>query len=256
MNRSMNTRPLIACFALLGALAAPCSLAQPLELATYDYPPFMEEGNNGPQGMAIDIVKAVFKRMRVETHFQFFPTQRALMMMDTGKADAILTIKKTDQREAAFHFPSEPLFTQQFVIFTAKGSPLRFKGDLADLAQISIGIVSNASYGPRFDAAVSSQALHRLEPANDFEQNFKKLIAHRMEAVISSRAMGIAVLHKLGALDQIEVNGPPVEELPSYLAFQRTPANKKLSVRFDETLRAMKEDGSLTRILKRYRSLG
>lgn len=73
-----------------------------------------------------------------------------------------------------------------------------------------------------------------------------------MEAVISSRTLGVAVLHKLGALDQIKVNSPPVEELPSYLAFQQTPANRRLSIRFYETMRAMKEDSSLARILKQY----
>ncbi|WP_018610235.1 substrate-binding periplasmic protein [Uliginosibacterium gangwonense] len=251
----MKTRPLIACIALFGALVAPCTLAQPLELATFDYPPYMVDGNGGHKGMAIDIVNAVFKHMQLNTHLQFFPAQRA-MMMEIGKVDAIFTIKKTNEREAILYFPREPLFTQDFVIFVHKDSTLKFTGDLASLNQVSIGIVNNASYGPRFDAAVAKGTFPRLELANDFEQNFRKLLAHRMEAVVSSRAVGIAMLRKLRALDQVKVSGPSVEELPSYLAFRRTPVNSTLSKRFDESMRIMKEDGSLAKILKRYGPLG
>ncbi|WP_018610237.1 substrate-binding periplasmic protein [Uliginosibacterium gangwonense] len=236
---------------LLLLLAPPSVQAQrTLELVTFDYPPYIIEENGQAKGPVVDAIREIFKRMHQGTTIRFYRSQRALLLMEMAKVDGMFTLKKTPERDQSMLFPGEALLEQEYVIFVPRDSKLNFDGNLASLQNITLGVAEKVSYGARFDTAVAQGAFPHLEVAYSFELNFKKLLAGRMDALISSRTMGTAMLRRLGGLEQCKVIGPPVEVVPSYFAFSRRLGNEELAKQFDTVVRAMKKDGSLKQLLE------
>lgn len=235
---------------LLALVGTPCVAdGQPLQLATLEYPPYITQLNQQPQGFVVDIVKTAFARIGQPIQIEFFPIARGQVRLLNGQADAFFSIKKTAEREQTMLFAQTPLMRQDYVFFVRKGSPWRFDGRFESLAGASVGVVSATSYGGRFDAAVQAGSFPRLEPVTTHETNFRKLIAGRVDTVICSRLVGLYYLGLLDGLDAVEVSGPVVETTQSHLAFTRQKDYTALARQFDEALERMEQDGTIRRLL-------
>lgn len=245
--------PLYAAAPTATSLPAGPLVARPLVLVSFDYPPYMEaRSGQAPGGMAVELVNAVFARMRQPAEVQLYPLARSLSLIDTPRADGFFTIKKTPAREQKYLFPREPLLTQDFVVFARAGTHLAFKGDVSELADVRLGVVNQVSYGGVFDAAAARGVFRKLEVAQTYEANFRKLLAGRMDALVSSRVMGAEVLRRLGATDRVTVVGPPIETTQSYLIFNRSTVPTSVAAAFDQALGAMRRDGTVRRLREKY----
>lgn len=234
-------------------LATQAFAQEPLRLVTFSYPPFVEvEADKPVSGLMVDVVTAIFNRMGKPMTLEAYPLARALRMLELGQADGFFTIKKTPEREANYLFPKSSLLTQDFVFFVPVDSPIEFNGDLKNMAEASIGVVLQTSYGQVFDTEVKRGTFKKLEPAVNFEANFKKLLAYRMDAVVCSRVAGWAILRKLNASKQVRVAGPPIETARSYMAFNKTTVTPALVAEFDKALNAMQKDGTMRAIEQQY----
>ena len=243
-----------AFFALLLALVGSPGAAdeQPLRLATLEYPPYITQVNQQPQGLVVDIVKTAFARIGQPIHIEFFPIARGQLRLLNGQADAFFSIKKTAEREQTMLFTQNALMTQEYVFFVRKGALRRFSGSFDSLADASIGIVSATSYGSRFDSAVQAGVFRKLEPVTSHETNFRKLLAGRIDAVICSRLVGLYYLDLMNGLDDVEIGGPIVGTTLSYLVFTRQKDFTALSRQFDQALENMEQDGTLKRLINAY----
>lgn len=242
---------LLFCAALTcQAVAAP---VEKLRLLSFDLPPYIHaDGDDTPKGAAVEMVGEIFKRIDVTPQLQVYPLARSMAMFGSGRADGIFTVKKTPQRAAQYVFSRHPLFLQQTVLFVRRDSPLRFKGDMRVLAGRSIGLVRGASYGAVFDDAAAKGLFARLESVSHEEANFRKLMAGRIDAVVSGREVGLATLRRLGGADRVRVAGKPLEVTGSYLMFSKNAVDADFLRKLDAAMTAMQKDGSACRILARY----
>ena len=248
----MHYRSLVLVFILCLSGVSGAAERVPLRLATLEYPPYITETERGPQGLVVDVVKAAFARIGQPILIEFFPVARGQQRLLNGQADAFFSIKKTAEREQTMLFTQKALMRQDYVFFFRKKEPHRFNGNLASMADKSIGLVIATSYGSRFDAAAQGGTFKKLDPATSHEMNFRKLLAGRVDAVICSRLVGFYYLDRLDALEKVEIGGPVVETTFSYLAFTRQKDFSALAARFDEALEAMERDGALGRIFNAY----
>lgn len=244
---------MLSCLLLIWLAAPAFAQERPVQLVTFAYPPFVEvDGDKPVTGPMVDVVTAVFNRMGRAMTIEAYPLARGLRMLELGQADGFFTIKKTPEREAIYLFPKTNLLTQDFVFFVLAGSGIEFNGDLKNMAQASIGVVLNTSYGQVFDTAAKRGTFKKLEPALNFEANFKKLLAGRMDAVVCSRVVGLSILKKLNASKDVRVAGPPIETAKSYIAFNKSAVTPALVAEFDKALNMMQKDGTLRAIEQRY----
>lgn len=231
----------------------PISAQQPtLRFATLEYPPYIVQAGDSAQGLTIDIVNEVFKRIGREVKYEFYPIARGLAMVADGTVDGFFTLKKNADRELVMLFPKETVVSQDYVFFVPKDSKLEFDGNFTSMANASIGVVAATSYGARFDTAAKNNEFRKLESSADYDTTFKKLLAGRMDAVICSKFVGLAVLKKMGGADKVRVSGSPVETVPSFLAFTKKKDYSDLAAAFDQTIAAMRQDGTIDRIMKKY----
>jgi len=248
----MRSKGLIPALMLLVAMS-PCRAAEPtLRLATLEYPPYIVNDAGGVQGLAVDVVRAVFARMKQPVTISLFPVSRGLHLLQSGEMDGFFSIKKTPEREKSLLFPRQALFRQDYVFFVRPHSAWNFDGDFRSLSGARIGVVRMTSFGSRFDAAAQAGRFGRVDWAASHIMNFRKLLAGRVDAVICSRLVGLYYLKQLNQPNGAVVSGPPVETVSSYLAFGRQKDFSGLALRFDQALESMALDGSLARLQSRY----
>lgn len=222
-----------------------------LRLVTFSFRPYMSVQQDKPSGVLVEIVREAFGRMEQPMTIEILPPGRAWNMFVSGQVDGAFTMKMRAERKETMLFTTVPLVTHEYVFFVRKGSKVRFEGDLATLGSYRIGSVISLTYGEKFERAVKSGVIRNVEPLPSLEQNFKKLMAGRVDLVVSSRLVGFDILQSMGLLNKIEVAGPPIESLPAYLVFKRGVEYEEIARRFDQVLSSMLKDGTIARI---YRS--
>lgn len=223
---------------------------QTLTLATMEYPPYMTNQNGHPEGTVIALLDEVFARMKLTANYQFVPWARALNDVQYGHVDGLFTIKKTASREQWLTYPVSVLLRQDYHFFILKGSAFSFDGNLHAIDRFTIGVVNKTAYGQVFDNAVQNRTLTRLDYANSHLQSFKKLLGHRVDAVICSKQVGLQLVSRLHAEDQVVINGPSVNQEGSYIVFTRQRDFTRLARQFDQTLNAVIQDGTYARIMQ------
>ena len=252
----MQLRSLNAAFLALSAFQSCVAADQTLRLATLEYPPYITQAEGGPRGLAVEVASEALARIGRAFRIDFYPIARGQRMVLTGEADAYFSIKKTAEREKTMVFPNTPLMRQDYVFFTPTDSRWRFDGGFESIAGARIGIVNATSYGGRFDGAIASGVFRQLEAVSDHETNFRKLLAHRIDAVICSRLVGTYYLKKLNGLNAVMVNGPAVETTQSYLVFPKTDNGIALARQFDQAMDGMARDGTIRQLTAGYPTLG
>lgn len=246
-------------FLRLAALALCCALpgasvdaGSAVRLATFEYPPYIQQVDGRAQGLASDLVREVFARMRHPVQIEVYPLNRGLKLLEAGAVDGFFSIKKTPEREAKLIFAREPLFRQDYVFFSRADGRFRFDGDFALIANQTLGVLASTSYGRRFDEAVLRGELTRVEIASSYESLFRMLAGGRFDAVICSRLVGFEFVRRTGTVGLIGVSGPVVETTQSYLVFSPGSDHQLLADAFDQALAQMKRDGTLTGLQDRY----
>jgi polar amino acid transport system substrate-binding protein len=249
-------KPALACAALFFSVLCPAAEPATIRLVTMDYPPYIVKQDGKVQGPVVSVVKEAFHRLGYHVSIELLPWSRSLDMVSQGTADGLFTIKKTPEREATLLYVAEPVLTQEYVLFVHKDSAFRFDGNLASLANVKLGVTANNSYGPRFDEALRQGQFRHLQTAYDHEHLFRMLVAGRIEVAIGSKVVGQAFIHAIHADDQVVVADPAVMTAYSYLVFTRQRDFTELARVFEQTLVAMRRDGTLAKLLGENTRLG
>jgi len=226
--------------------------AQTLRLVTLEYPPYEYSENGKLKGMAVEVIKIIFKEMKQDISIEVLPWARAIRYIEEGNRDAIFTAYKNPTREKFADYSSEVLMPQVVSFFVKKGSTITFNGDFGKLSQYSIGVVRKVSYGQKLDLAIKSGTFRRIEEANDGTQNFRKLIKGRIDMIPSNKYGGYHILNRLGEINEVEELPINIQSVPSYLAFSKKRNLKDIRDKFDVILKRLKEDGTYLKILESY----
>ncbi|NQY94537.1 MAG: transporter substrate-binding domain-containing protein [Campylobacteraceae bacterium] len=226
--------------------------AKPLQLVTLEYPPYEYTEDGKLKGMAVEVVKIIFKEMNEDITIEVLPWARAIRYIEDGSRDAIFTAYKNPVREKFADYSTEILMPQIVSFFVKKGSSIVFDGDFNALSQYSMGVVRKISYGQKLDLAIKNKIFKRVENANDVTQNFRKLIKGRIDIIPNSKYGGYHILKKLnqvGEVDELPVN---IQSVPSFIAFSKKRNLKDIRDKFDVILKRLKKDGTYLQILQNY----
>lgn len=235
---------------LLLLLSATPADAESYKFVTLDFPP-LEYLNEKKEvnGAAVDIVRKVMSDLNLSVEIELLPWTRSLKLVKDGLADAIFTAYKNEERVTFLDYCEEPLIDQVVSLYVKKNSKISFDGEFKKLSDYAIGIISTISYGEKFDAAKKLYKL-KTERVDDLELNFRKLIAGRLDLVISNRFSASTELARLklaGEVTELEI---PVEVTPSYLAFSKKKKSlSDLRSKFDRQLKTIKANGEYAKIL-------
>lgn len=126
--------PTLTC---LAAGFARSAQAGPAIWVSGEVPPYLWRGAKGPEGYAYELFQRITKQAEQGAELQFYPWARALLMLQTGQAQAALVMTRTPERENQFRWLF-PVGNFRFAIATrAADGPV--SGDIAALQHKRVG---------------------------------------------------------------------------------------------------------------------
>lgn len=233
-------------------LAVTGARAEQVRLVTFEYPPYEYFDGKAADGLAVRIVREVFRKLERPVSIQVLPWKRALHLVRTGGADGIFTAYKTGERLQYLDYSKTVLMPQVVSVWTRRDADVGFDGTMESLADTDIGLVEGISYGPVVDAAIQAGLLRSLDYVPESANNVRQLLSGRIEAVIMNRYGAIHHLKQEGALEDVVELQPEVSSVPSYIAFSRKNDLAGLRDAFDGVLAGMIASGEYQDIIDAY----
>lgn len=232
----------------------PSANAETYFFAGTSFPSLLEKTADGNfRGLATDIARTITERLGHTIVIDLYPWKRAQLMVKTGKADVLMPPYKTPEREKWLDFSELPILLDKTFFFVRPGSSFDWKGDYSLLRGQRVGIVFGWSFGPNFERAKDFVS---IDYAPGIDLCFKKLLANRVDMVPTQRREAFASFKRLGLTD----GQKPIAIFPelsvnfNYFGFskQRRKALSVFKKEFDRIMIQMKENGELSRLLKKY----
>jgi len=242
---------LIAAFAFMVSLFSSPATAASYRLVTLQYPPYEYVEDGEVKGLAVEIVREVFKLLKHEINIEVYPWARSIEMLKNGEADGIFTFFKTPEREAFTLYSKEVFLMQKMALWTRNDSTISFSGDLAELSKFRIGTVRKTSYGSVFDQAAANGSIKALE-SYTIEECIKQLLNGRLDFWVSNYHGALYQLKQAGISEQVKMLKPFIEDIPTYIGFSKKKMLAKLRDEFDRAFIELKRSGRYDEILRHY----
>lgn len=163
------------------------SLAQPLEVLYFEYPPYYQALPDGrATGMIVDLANKVFDKAGVKAEFRFVPAKRILHDMQIEQPVASLGWFKTPEREEFARF-SRPIYVNRpvGVFFLREKEDLFRPYETLEAVMASgkffIGRVAGLSDGPQLDAMLAKYPDRIVQVTADSVRLVKMLKSGRFD---------------------------------------------------------------------------
>ena len=240
-------KALVGGFLLMSAVSF--SFADEFKVVLADYKPYSWEESSVAVGLEIDILKAaVQNRMGVPLSIKILPWARAQNNVKSGLDDAFIAVA-TEKRRAYTVVSDESIAYWGVSVFTKySGSrvwDLASVKTVADLEPFSLGSMIGNGWAEKNLDGMS------VIWTRDMRQLLKMVVAGRVEVLPDSPA--VVKYH----LKEMQLEGALVEvsslmSLPMHLCVGAKSSYAGILPEFDKTIRAMKADGSLQKIISHY----
>lgn len=212
----------------------------PLRVMTDLWPPFrMLDAKGELVGLDIDVLKEIGRRSGLRFDIQRAPWARGLADLQQGRADLMIGLAKTPDREVFIQYLPRPYYACAPRFYTAIGEAQQLR-NYADLKGKLIGFVHESAYFQPFDS--DSALLKR--GVNNEQQLLQMLLRGRLGAVIGTDCqVDFELLQPQYAAAIAKARYQPHARTQLYIGFSkaRTLANEQRLV--TTALRQMLEEG-------------
>lgn len=260
----MRSGPSAGKLALFFAIGAACLLVRggrdafaEVESAFFvdsPFPPYTigELGEEPSGGIAVEIAEAVFSRLGVELRIQLTPWRRALKSVQTGRADGILLLMRSEEREQYVAFSDLVYEGREVFVFNRLVHPAFQWQTFADVQAYTLGLVEGYTYGEAFLAAVDELGI-QVAYADSTEQNLAKLAAGRVDLVVEDERVVDCLLERNPRWQTtLESAEKPVTVYPYFMGISLASPLVELLPDINGALHGMREDGTMDAILAAY----
>ncbi len=229
------------------------TVAEPLQIAVFEYPPFLSQ-NVRDYGLEPALVTAAFAKMQVQVEYRFLPAARALIMAGRGDYDATLGWVHSQERETDFIY-SNALVQAPLVFFHLKNQAFDWQR-YEDLQHLRIGTVTKYYYGPEFEQALRAGKLQAENSAWNDELNFRKLIAHHINLTPVNLYVGYNIIQNSFDAQTAALfthHEQPLKISVHHLLFpKKSHASSRRAEVFNQGLEKLRQSGEYERIIESF----
>lgn len=205
-------------------------------------PPIISMQDGKPTGLAVDLAYAVARKAHLPIRVEAMDWSQAQSLVSAGKADALLQINPTPEREKLYDF-SDTLLESNFHIFR-KDTHVDIQG-LSSLYGKRVG-VERSGFPIQFLKKYSR--IHAVIIPN-WKVGFEMLNREHLDAILVDRWVGEYELY-LNRIGGVTVVEPPVSTAYSRIAVRK--GNSQLLARINFGLKEIDRDGTRQRILGKW----
>lgn len=233
--------------------------AKELLIVTLVAPPNEYLENNISKGINVEIVTEVLSSMGYKAKVKFVPWKRALRMVKSGCADAIIDAAYTKERAVYLYYPKEHLNTEDWYCFKKKGNPITLDENLTNAQDIKLGVSRGFHYGGIIQNAIDNDKFKYLDETYNNELNIKKVVAGRFDMFLGVKSTIFFLAKQMGYKDKIEIvkNSSTKEDFllsstKTYIAFSKKTMTKEEVAQFSKLLSKFKKDNKIEKIRQKY----
>jgi len=236
--------------ALITSLFSINTFAETLKLTNGEWPPFLSKDLKH-YGVASHIVEEAFKNGGDDVKYGFFPWKRAFSNAKDGD-DWIGSViwSHSEERKADFLY-SDPVIISKQVFFYRKDLDFDWN-TYDDLGKYKIGAAIGYFYGEDIENAEKAGKL-KLSRISKEMNNFKKLMANRLDLVVATIDVGYELLYKHFPPAQVALitNHPKVTRETGYhlIVSKKAPNAQAVIDRFNKGLKELKASGQYEKMM-------
>lgn len=218
----------------------------------YNYPPLSWKEEGKMKGIFVDVADEVFKkRMNIDIVHRGYPWARAQKLVETARADGFITMPSKERKSYSL-VNLLPVLTSKMQVFTGISNPKKKKiaetvRSISDLKDYRIVFYLGSGW-----AKTRLQSLDVMWVTN-MAQVFKILTLNRADIFIESNYLVDYQMKTKGKDWSVESLPIILDEIDFHFHIQKKSRFKHLINDIDKHLRAMKADGTLDKIIKKYR---
>lgn len=223
----------------------------PLRVMTDLWPPFrMLDAQGELVGLDIDVLNEIGRRSGLRFDIQRAPWARGLADLELGRADLMIGLAKTAEREQYIQYLSTPYYAcapRFYTVTSAAGQVQRY----ADLQDKVIGFVHESVYFEPFD---SDTALLK-HGVNSEQQLLQMLLRGRLAAFIGTDCqVDYELLQPQYAAAIAKARYQPLARTELFIGFSRVLQQSAEQALMGAALQKMLAEGWITRQARRYKA--
>ena len=218
-----------------------------LTIMTENWPPLNYVENNVLKGPAVDIVKAIQKKIKNENKILVFPWKRAYTYALEQRNKVLFSMVHSKKRDLLFKWVG-PIAEKRYSLYAKKGFTGKIK-TLEDAKKFSIG-VQREGFTEQY---LESRGFTNLQKANNATQNARKLLRDRFELMFDSYSTFSKTVkqYEMNKNDFVEVLR--VQRKLMYIAFNKYTPDETISL-WQDAYNELYENGDIKAIFKKYDS--
>lgn len=232
------------CFVLM--LWCQPALATDLTIYTEDWPPISFKNGEKLDGMAVELVAALQKRLGSNVSVQLVPWNRGYKALLEDPNVMLFTVGRSEEREKLMTLVG-PIAVSSTVLYTRKGNAAKLLALGDDIHQVAVG----AYRGSIFADTAIKKGFQTVDLAATPQVIAKMLMMKRFDLWSEGSVVVASVLKEIGySINDVE-KVMVLDNLELYLAFSsKTPLT--IIRAWEEALRQMKKDGSFQKIHQKW----
>jgi polar amino acid transport system substrate-binding protein len=223
----------------------------PLRVMTDLWPPFrMEDAHGNLVGLDIDVLNEIGRRSGLQFDVQRAPWARGLADLQQGRADLMIGLAKTPDREQYIHYLGTPYYACAPRFYTAANAADGLQS-YADLQGKLVGFVHESVYFQPFDS--DTNLLKR--GVNNEQQLLQMLLRGRLAAVIGTDCqVDFELLQPQYAAAIAKARYRPEARTELFIGFSRVRGLVAEQQLMGQALQQMLDEGWINQRAKRYQA--
>ncbi len=162
-----------------------------IKLTNGEWPPYLSKSLSGG-GPSSRVIVESFRLQGIEVVWGWYPWARSYILAQEGKYDGTVIWSVNEERKQSFLY-TVPVLEEKRVLFHLTSRSIEWE-TMQDLSQYEIGATVGYHYSKEFQEA-EAQGIIKVRRIAEESNNFKKLIAKRIDLVIATYKVGYALIN-------------------------------------------------------------
>ncbi|MFU1553279.1 substrate-binding periplasmic protein [Aeromonas sp. A04] len=226
------------------AWAAPVLIA-----AEDDWAPYcaLNKETGQPEGLAPDLVKAIFAVEGIAVEFRTIPFARCMHEAKSDKVLGCFDATITEENRYQYYWHETPMFEEDLAIFALASEPRRYL-KLTSLEQKTVGITLGYTYPTDF---MENPRITRFQAKSD-TQIIEMLVRGRVDYILMNEMPGYLKIQQKQLTGRVVKVGKLSTD-GFWLAFSRAhPQGEAMARRFEEGLQKIKNNGTYEALVRDF----
>lgn len=224
--------------------------SQEIKLLTEENAPFSYSDTNGANGIAIEILDSMFKKLnRKESviNSEYLPWARSYQVVQNTPNTVLFPMARTAEREDLFKWVG-PIYELQIGVLAKKANNVKINSS-SDFIKYTIGTVREGA--PEQLLVKEGAEISKLDRGANLEQNLKKLINGRIDCISFNIPSALYNLKEMGENIADYELVYELKKLELFYAFEKSTTNNTI-MPLQNALDDLKTSGDYDKIVSKH----